>query len=205
MLSEWDVFDLYSSIDCCGCSIWVSYFIPSKRHHTSILAMVASVLKLFSLFVTLIRIIKLIGWSSTLFKNFNYFLQQLIAVWHVLIRYPCRLMKMILIVLMIMSFGLILAMRVALLKVLLRTNTLRNTTSLWVLACMIFVKLIMTYWSSWVTASDTYCKTEEALHCDFHHYDDVSESVWTMSASVYDQKPNCSLLAYNFAGDYSSR
>lgn len=139
VLCEWHVFGLSTSIDGRGRSIWVSDFISSEGHHTSILAMIASVLLLFSL-VILIRIIKLTGWNSTLLKNFNNFLEQLVAVRHILIRYPRCLMLMILSVLLryMLSRGMILVMRVVLLKILLRAHVVRNIT-LWVFACMILI------------------------------------------------------------------
>lgn len=61
---------LSSSVDCCRGSIRVGNFITSKRHHSSVLIMVPTMLQLFDLFI-LVQIIKITSRSSSFSKNFH--------------------------------------------------------------------------------------------------------------------------------------
>ena len=65
---------LSSSINCSRCSIRVSDFITSKRHHSFLLSEIPMLLQFFNLFIRN-RIIKITSRSSSFSKNFNYLLK----------------------------------------------------------------------------------------------------------------------------------
>ena len=65
---------LSSSINCSRCSIRVSNFITSKRHHSFLLSKIPMLFPFFNLFIRN-WIIKITSRGSSFSKNFNYLLK----------------------------------------------------------------------------------------------------------------------------------